>query len=275
MRAKINIEDNQINVDYSVISDRELDRDSLKLELTYNTGKIDKYDEPEWESEFFTYIDSPDEDDISGCIDGDEDICTPFFIAEKEIEKELDFNFMVDLQDKFGGKYTDHGLISLRIADHSPNADKNIPENDIMLNVLIVRHDPTSDKFGAGNYFSDYRNLDIREVMSLKKAESMIDDEIKKLHEYVFDLIMKGSTYDNYDLENIFDDIDDVDELNSKLGRYLNSVQLEQLQDKLFNLGLIEEKINNSFLSEKLSKPHIIDGEVYPKGAIISISKKG
>ncbi len=246
---------NGLRVEYTISEDRDISQ--LKIELQYLTGKLDKYDEPDWEWGTFTKAEAQNYDfDLRYIADRFENdgeeveyIDDIFDIVEEEVKDIVDYLFVNDLQKYYykkavranqkptsgNGKYTKQGFLKLRLADHTPNAERNITENET-LDVLILRNDPTKEKFGR-NYFVDYEVLDIRNVMSLNKATNLIDDAIQQFHESLFEKAMKKDSI----ALSILETSDDTLDLEKILDPYLSQRKIDMLSDKLIKLGILKE----------------------------------
>lgn len=116
-----------------------------------------------------------------GSIDDDE---VKKFI--REVEDKVDYSILYDLQSHFGGKYSDQGFVTLRLADHSANSDKNRPTEEILFDVKIMRNDPTEDRFRGGNSLdAQYISLDFtkeKEALDLREIIDRVEDTLTKLN---------------------------------------------------------------------------------------------
>jgi hypothetical protein len=129
-----------------------------------------------------------------------------YLLKVEELEQELDQEKVYDLQKELGGEYVDAGFVVIRTADHSPNADKNI-QGEVLLDLKIVRDDPTSSKFSSGNYFTKYFELDLRGI-EVKDALSLIKEKVKNINDKIVDdftkFLKQGKRiWNNFDLYDI------------------------------------------------------------------------
>ena len=135
-----------------------------------------------------------------------------------KLEIEEDIELLDFLQDEYGGKYTQHGFIELRLADHTPNVLKNKLGDMILLNVRIVRQDLTANKFGSSNVMTNYFELDVVGEPQ-REASYKIDDKLESINTMILQKILKAYKEGKSYLDQFF--IEDRDALKDVYESYV------------------------------------------------------
>jgi len=168
-------------------------------------------------------------------------------LAEKVVQDYFDASLLYDISSHYrdkrdrsynSGKYIKKGVITLRLANHTANSDRNTGSSEILLDILVFRNDPTLDKFGSGNHFdNNYYTLD---VMSLDFEEAIqkIDKALSSINTSIVQELVTRKDDSDF-LEGLadlgYDDAWHSDDIDNDLEGWVDNELLDNLVDR-FNL---------------------------------------